>query len=186
MQARSNSPAQYSPLMRGTHWLRALVVLGTLGLGITMVNLPDELAIKFESLYPNHKQFGLLAWVLTWVQLLARQTAPMPLLPAALAPWEKALSRFTHGALYVLLLVVPVMGYCMSSTFTMSDGVPFFFIAHVPELLPKNDLWFERFQWAHRVLAYVLLGLIALHIAGALKHRLIDRDAEADVLKHML
>lgn len=177
---------QYSAMMRGTHWLRALVVMGTLAVGITMVNLPDELPIKFESLYPNHKQFGLLAWVLTWVQLVARRATPMPPLPEALAPWEKRLSKLTHGALYGLLLLVPVMGYCMSSTFTMSDGVPFFFIAHVPELLPKNDLWFERFQWAHRVLAYVLLFLIALHIAGALKHRLVDRNAEADVLKRML
>lgn len=186
MTSFSSSPAKYSALMRSVHWLRALVVLGTLAVGITMVNLPDDLQMKFESLYPNHKQFGLLAWVLTWVQLVARRTSPMPLLPAALAPWEKTLSKLTHGALYVLLLLVPLMGYCMSSTFSMSDGVPFFFISHVPELLPKNDAWFEQFQLAHKVLAYVLLGLIALHIAGALKHRFFDRHGDADVLKHML
>lgn len=179
-------PTRYSALMRTVHWGRALVVLGTLAVGLTMVNLPDELPLKFESLYPNHKQFGLLAWVLTWVQLVARRRGPVPVLPDALAPWERALSRLTHGALYTLLLLVPVMGYCMSSTFTMSDGVPFFFIPHVPELLPKNDAWFEVFQQLHRVLAYALLALIVLHIAGALKHRFLDRDADADVLRRML
>lgn len=186
MSTSSTTPVRYNGLMRSVHWLRALVVLGTLAVGLTMVNLPDELPLKFESLYPNHKQFGLLAWVLTWVQLVARRTSVLPALPAALAPWEKTLSRLTHHALYLLLLLVPLMGYCMSSSFTQSDGVPFFFIAHVPELLPKDDAWFERFQWLHRVLAYVLLALSALHVAGAVKHRWLDRNPDADVLQRML
>jgi cytochrome b561 len=110
----------------------------------------------------------------------------VPDAPASLAAWERTLSKLAHRAMYVLLIVVPLMGYSMSSTFTQSDGVPFFFFGQVPELLPKNDHWFEVFQLLHRLFAYALLALIVLHVAGALKHRFLDRNADADVLRRML
>ena len=123
---------------------------------------------------------------LALLQLLLRSRHRMPDAPASLKAWERTLSTFAHRALYVLLIVVPLMGYSMSSTFTQSDGVPFFFFGQVPELLPKNDHWFEVFQLLHRLFAYALLALIVLHVAGALKHRFLDRNADADVLRRML
>ncbi len=182
----STDPNRYSAAMRWLHWLRAGAVLGTLAIGLIMVNLPDELQAKFDVLYPNHKQFGLLALLLAAAALIVRACTHVPKPPASLAPWERTLSKFVHCALLVLLIAVPLLGYSMSSTFTQSDGVPFFFFGHLPELLPKNDRWFERFQWLHRVLAYALLGLLVLHVAGALKHRFLDKDSQADVLRRML
>lgn len=181
---------KYPPAMRAMHWLRALVLIGTLAVGLLMVNLPDDLPTKFEQLYPNHKQFGLLALLLGLAQLMLRWRSQaqgrLPATAAGLKPWEGWLSHAVHRLLYVLMLAVPLMGYAMSSTFTQSDGVPFFFFGHVPELLPKNDGWFEVFQWLHRVLAYLLLVLLVLHVAGAVKHRLQHRGGEADVLQRML
>lgn len=183
---RTAEPNRYSASMRWLHWLRAGVVLGTLAIGVVMVNLPDELQIKFDVLYPNHKQLGLLALLLVAVALIVRVGSRVPRPHAGLAPWERALSKFVYCTLLLLLVAVPLMGYSMSSTFTQSDGVPFFFFGHVPELLPKNDQWFERFQLLHRISAYTLLGLLVLHIGGAIKHRFIDKDAQSDVLRRML
>jgi cytochrome b561 len=184
--AASPDMSKYPASMRVLHWLRAAVVIGTLAVGLVMVNSPDEWPVKFELLYPNHKQFGLLALLLAVVQWLLRTRSRVPEPPAALLPWERALSKLAHRALYGLLVAVPLMGYAMSSSFTQSDGVPFFFFGHVPELLPKDDRWFEVFQWLHRVLAYALLALLVLHVAGALKHRFMDSDPQADVLRRML
>ncbi len=120
------------------------------------------------------------------VQIGIRLRTPrLPEPPETLAGYEQVLSKLVHRALYALLVIVPLMGYSMSSTFTMSDGV-FFFGVNLPELLPKNDNWFLVFQWLHKVLAYTLLGLIALHVVGAIKHRLFDRDPRSDVLRRML
>jgi cytochrome b561 len=177
---------KYPAGMRALHWLRALVVIGTLTVGLVMVNLPDNLPAKFELLYPNHKQFGLLAFLLGLAQLVLRSRSRVPEPPAGLKPWERKLSTLAHRAFYVLLIVVPLMGYSMSSTFTQSDGVPFFFFGQLPELLPKNDRWFEVFQLLHRIFAYTLLALVVLHVAGAFKHRLVDKDAQNDVLRRML
>ena len=187
METTNSSPSNHYPAsMRWVHWLRAAVVLCNLGVGLVMVRLADELPLKFDTLYPNHKQFGLLALLLVLLQLVLRARHHVPEAPASLKSWARSLSKFAHRALYVLLIVVPLMGYSMSSTFTQSDGVPFFFFGQLPELLPKNDRWFEVFQLLHRFLAYALLVLIVLHVAGALKHRFLDKDADADVLGRML
>jgi cytochrome b561 len=85
-----------------------------------------------------------------------------------------------------LAIAVPVMGYCMSSSFTLSDGVPFFFFGELPELLPKSDKAFEVFQLLHKTGAYTLLGLVGLHVLGALKHRFWDKGEDTDVLARLL
>ncbi len=77
------------------------------------------------------------------------------------------------------------MGYAMSSSFTQSDGVPFF-VTELPERLPKNDRAFAVFALLHKTLAYTLLALVVLHVAGVIKHRVFDRGRDADVLPRML
>jgi len=177
---------RYPRSLRVLHWARAALVLGLLWAGWHMTGLDDEVASKFEVYYPWHKSFGLLAILVALVQITVRQRTPrLPQPPQTLARYEQVLSRFVHRGMYTLLVIVPLMGYSMSSTFTLSDGV-FFFGVNLPELLPKNDNWFVVFQWLHKVLAYTLLGLIVLHFVGAIKHSLFDRDPRSDVLRRML
>lgn len=183
-----NQPAidRYPTSLRVLHWVRAVLVIGMLWVGWHMTGLNDEVASKYELYYPWHKSFGVLAFLVVLAQIAVRlntPTLPQPL--TTLARHEQVLSRLTQRAMYVLLVVVPLMGYSMSSTYTMSDGV-FFFGVNLPELLAKNDDWFVVFQWLHKVLAYTLLGLIVLHILGALKHRFYDKDQHNDVLRRML
>ena len=166
--------------------MRAVLVLGLLWAGWHMTGMNDEVASKFELYYPWHKSFGVLTFLVVLTQLAVRFRTPnLPQPLETLAGYERFLSRLIQRAMYVLLVIVPLMGYSMSSTFTMSDGV-FFFGVNLPELLPKNDDWFVVFQWLHKVLAYSLLVLIVLHVAGALKHRFYDRDPRNDVLRRML
>lgn len=63
--------------------------------------------------------------------------------------------------------------------------MPFLFVM-LPELSPKNEAASEVFDGLHKVLAYTLLGLALLQVLGALKHRLLDRGGETDVLGRML
>jgi cytochrome b561 len=177
-------PKRYPFAMRALHWLRALLLLGLIALGWCMTALPDTAPIKF-ALYPVHKQLGVTVLIIATVAFFVRTRSPRPTEPRGLSRWEAALSRFTHHALLILAVVVPLMGYAMSSSYVDSDGVPFLFMM-LPELLPKSDLGFAVFQWLHRVLAYALLGLALLHVIGALKHRLLDRGGETDVLGRML
>lgn len=175
---------RYPAVMRALHWFRALLLLGLIALGWYMTALPDTAPIKF-ALYPIHKQLGVTVLIIAIVALIVRARSTYPAESGGLSRWEGVLSHFTHRALLVLAVVVPLMGYAMSSSYVDSDGVPFLFMM-LPELLPKSDLGFAVFQWLHRVLAYALLGLAFLHLVGALKHRLLDRGGETDVLGRML
>lgn len=174
---------RYSLSLRTLHWIRAALIFALILMGLAMVRMPEDLSAKFD-LYPIHKEFGILVFLIAAVQITIRARQKLPGPPAGLAPWERVLSKAAHHLLYVLVLLVPLMGYAMSSTFTESDGVPFFF-TELPELLPKNDAWFAAFQWLHRTLAYTLLALVALHVVGALKHRFLDKNPANDVLRRM-
>jgi len=176
---------KYPFAIRFLHWTMALIIAGQLLMGAIMVRLDDAPPLKFDQLYPLHKSFGLLVAALFVLRLSIRATHVLPALPEQLAGWEKRSAKLTHAALYVLMIVVPVFGYSMSSTFTQSDGVTFFGVP-VPELLPKNDDQFAVFQWLHRVSAYLLLAFMVMHIAAVIKHRFFERDRANDVLPRML
>lgn len=176
---------RYPLALRLLHWIRALIILGLIAVGFTMTHLMSDAAFGVFDPYPWHKSFGLLAFMLVLAQLAIRSVSRLPQAPQSMPRHEVMLSKLVHRGMYILLIIVPLMGYSMSSTFTQSDGVTFFGIP-VPELIGKNDQWFAVFQWLHRWLAYTLLVLIFLHVAGALKHRFFDRDRRNDVLPRML
>lgn len=179
---------KYPLSMRIMHWLRAVLVIGLIWSGWFMTGLPEDTpTATFDLFYPNHKQFGVLVWLLALAQLAIRwrSRAVLPRTPETLLGWERLLSHAVHRLMIALTFLIPVLGYLMSSSFSQSDGVPFFFIHKLPELLPKNDNAFETFQALHEYSAYVLLLLVVLHIAGGLKHRLLDKGGDADVLPRM-
>lgn len=190
MNTESGSTVLKYPLsMRLLHWTRAVIILGLIWSGWYMTSLPESTPMKtFDLFYPNHKQFGVLVWLLALGHLTIRwrNRAILPQTPATLTGWEKTLSHMVHRLIIALTLLIPLFGYSMSSSFTQSDGVPFFFFGQLPEFLPKNDDAFAVFRTIHKYSAYVLLGLIALHVAGSIKHRLQDKGGEADVLPRML
>ncbi|MGZ5860198.1 MAG: cytochrome b [Croceibacterium sp.] len=180
------TPIKYPLSMRILHWTRAVLILGLITCGLTMTRMPEN--HLSDLLYANHKQFGILVWLLALVHLAIRwrNRAVLPNTPQALTRWEALLSHAVHRLIMVLTVVIPVFGYSMSSSFTQSDGVPFFFFGQVPELLPKNDATFAVFQALHKYSAYLLLSLVLLHVAGAVKHRLLDKGGDTDVLPRML
>ncbi|KGF68307.1 cytochrome B561 [Hoeflea sp. BAL378] len=184
---RLRRSVKYPASIRILHWLRAVLVLGLIAAGWYMTGR-DEFDPTAGILYPNHKQFGMLVWLVALVHLTLRwrHHAVLPHPPAALKAWEKRLSHGTHWLIIALTLLTPLLGYAMSSSIPDGDGVPFFFIPHVPEILPKSDAAFAVFQALHMYSAYLLLACIVLHVAGTIKHRLEDKGGETDVLPRML
>lgn len=180
----TSSAQRYPAAMRVLHWCRAVLILGLIALGIYMTSLSDHDPIKHPVLYPIHKEFGMLALIVVLIALLTRARSTYPAEPTSLARWERFLATFVHRALMVLSVLVPVSGYCMSSLYS-KGGVPFFGMA-LPRLTPIDDAASDVFTTLHTVFAFTLLALAILHILGALKHRFIDRDPEADVLRRML
>lgn len=176
---------KYPVIMRLLHWAMALIIIGLIWAGITMVALPDKNPVKYGVFFPWHKSFGMLILFLVVARLVIRSRAAVPPLPSALSRFESRAATVMHGALYVLMIIVPLSGYAMSSVYTQSDGVNFFGTL-IPEWIPKDDAWFRPLFDLHRALAFTLLGLLVIHVAGALKHRFVDRNPEKDGLSRMV
>jgi len=157
-----NGPRYSWPAML-LHWVQAVVVLWLLWLGWTMLDLPK--GAERSAAYGLHKSLGLLALLLVLARLYWRRRQPPP---AALGSgWEVRLATATHHALYAFLLLAPLAGY-LASSFT-PYALRFFGLEVVKAGWPDESLN-ALFKSAHVVLVWAGAGLIALHVAGALKH----------------
>jgi cytochrome b561 len=154
------------------HWLLAGLLLGNLALGLTMADLPfSPWRLK---LFNWHKWAGMTILVLSALRLLWRLGhRPPPHLP--MPAWQERAALATHGTLYLLFFAVPLAGWAYSS----AAGFPvvLFGVLPLPDWVPVSRPLAATFKGAHEALAWGLALLIALHVAAALKHQFIDRDA---------
>jgi cytochrome b561 len=162
---------RYSRAQIVLHWLIALAIIAMLGIGLYMVGLPKGLAFK-SSLINFHKSLGMTVFLLVLIRIVVRLVAGRPPLPPMQA-WQRAAASMTQGLLYVAMIVMPLTGY-LGSSFN-KFGTHFWGIP-----LPMwgwDDAGLRKILFTlHTVSAWVLIALIVLHVAGALKHQLIDRD----------
>jgi cytochrome b561 len=164
--------AGYDPLAKALHWITALLVLGLIGLGLWMVDLPISLTKLLA--YGWHKWIGLVVLVLTIVRLLWRWRAPPPPLPDTVTALHRRLAPLSHGGLLVLLLAMPVSGWLMSSAGGVT--VYWFGLLQLPDLVPRDPLTFEMLRTLHHALAWALIALLAVHVLAVIQHDVLRRD----------
>lgn len=161
------------------HWLIAICVLTTAPVAIAMGRVAPGPAQ--DSLYNLHKSLGILILILMILRLANRLIAGAPMADPNIEPWQKAASATVHTLIYALLLVMPVVGYVANSAFGAST--PFFGLFELPPIVGKNDALSEQLFMLHRWAGFLLIALVAMHIAAALFHHFVRGD---DVLKRML
>jgi cytochrome b561 len=174
-------PARWSGLIISLHWAAAAIVLALIALGWVMVYGGLDAAATFD-LYQWHKSFGFAALAFTAARLGARLVSPAP--PAPVSPrWERRLAAVTQLALYALTILAIASGWVVVSTSPLPVPTRFFNLIVIPNIAPPDPSLFALATLAHKLAAWSIAPLIALHAAGALKHHFIDRD---DVLRRML
>jgi cytochrome b561 len=170
---------RYGGVAQGLHWLVAALVVTMFGLGWYMSGLP--LGQQKFDLYQLHKSLGLTIFTLVLVRLAWRLRHPPPPLPAGLPAWERAAARVTHALFYLLLLVQPLIGFLQSNA--ANFPVVAWGILPLPALIGSDEALGETLILVHENVSRVLLGLIVLHVAAALRHHFLLKD---DVLRRML
>lgn len=174
-----NTAIRYNNIAIILHWLVALLIFAAFPLGMYMHDLP--LSPGKLQLYSYHKWLGITVLLLAVLRVFWRATHTPPALPEHLPRWQNIASHATHQFLYVLIFVVPLSGWLMSSA--KGFKTVWFGVLPLPDLLAKDKALGEMLGTVHANLNYLLLALVLLHIAAALKHRLIDRD---EVMGRML
>jgi cytochrome b561 len=175
-----NTAERWGSVAKSLHWVVVALILLQFWLASRAEDLPLGMA-KLATL-ARHKSVGITILGLAVLRLLWRVLQKQsPLLPTTLRPWERGAAWLTHTGLYVLLFVLPLSGWAMSSA--KNYPVSWFSQFTLPNLVAPDETLFERLRSLHGALAFTLMVLAALHVLAALQHHFIRRDA---VLVRML
>lgn len=171
--APSASPAagwRYSRTAIVLHWLLAVLITLTTIIGWRMMLTKRQPGS--EQLFDLHKSIGLVIAAFIVARVVWRVSHRPEPLPGG-PTWNSRLAAIAHVVLYVLMVLLPITGYLGASY--SKAGVRWFGLATPRWALADHDLA-ERYFTVHGVLLWSLVVLVALHVLGALKHLLLDRD----------
>ena len=168
----SPKPRRFSTVAIALHWLTVVLVVGLFASawGLTLAGEYGW----FDQLLTLHRSIGVLAWATAIGRLVWRfGFAPPPPWPPTMSRPQQAAAKFSEWGLYLILIAQPLMGLGQSLT----RGRPFqLLVWTVPPLMARDKPLTALVHQAHALTAWVLLGLIILHILAAAFHRFVLRD----------
>lgn len=168
-----NDAQHWGAVSMALHWLTVVLIIGqgTVGLLMTeMARSPQKISV-----YALHKSFGLTVLALTVLRLLWRWYAGAPEPVPGMPRWQTRIAHAMHGALYALLLAIPMSGWLFNS----AAGFPlsWFGLFSLPKLSAYDKTLKAFAHETHETLFYVLAALLLTHAGAALVHHYRDRDA---------
>lgn len=172
---------RYSSIIIVLHWLMAVSIAGMLASGFLMTDVISEQELRLTT-YQLHKSFGVVLLLAIILRVLARLISKIPPLPDSMSSIEKKGAKLGHMLLYILMVGLPMSGWIMVSA--SSKGYPTtvfwtFNFPHIYEItsldIANNSDISKAAHTAHYYLALAFCTVILLHIAGFLKHLLLDK-----------
>lgn len=180
-----NSPRSYGGVAKTLHWLTALLILTAIPLGLVANNLPYDTSAQLATkgwLFSLHKTIGIAAFTVAVLRILWAASQPKPALLHPDRRLESWAAETVHWMLYASLVIVPLSGWLHHAATQGFAPILWPFGQSLP-LVPVDDGVAHFFAAWHWLFTKVLVAALILHIAGAMKHHLIDRD---DTLRRML
>ncbi|WP_424984342.1 cytochrome b/b6 domain-containing protein [Microbulbifer sp. S227A] len=183
----NNTPTRYGAISKVFHWLTALLILTVIPLGMIAngmahdLNAPEIASTQADIqrtalLFSMHKTTGVLIFFVALARILwaCTQPKPVPLHPARRL--ETFAAETVHWLLYGSLVLVPLSGWIHHAATVGFAPIWWPFGQSLP-LVPRDEDVSHLFASLHMIFIRVLLLALALHVAGALKHVVIDRDS---------
>lgn len=152
------------------HWSVALLIGLDFVLGLTVDNFPKSWT---GTVINTHALTGLSVLGLTLVRLWWRVGHKPPDYPASVSPLLQRLSHLVQGALYVLMLAVPLIG--IPTLLYRGRGLDFGLFKLASPVARTPDI-FHPLTEVHELAAFALVGLAVGHILAALYHQLVRKD----------
>ncbi|MFZ5964686.1 cytochrome b/b6 domain-containing protein [Thalassococcus sp. BH17M4-6] len=175
----TNTPTRYGSVTKTFHWLTVLGIAAAIPLGILANDAPYDTSAELANkawLFSLHKTVGVTIFFVALLRILWALTQPKP---APLHPDRRAeswLAETVHWLLYGSLVLVPLTGWMHHAATTGFAPIWWPFGQSLP-FVPKSTAWADTTAALHIIFERVLIVSIVLHVAGALKHHFVDRDA---------
>ena len=155
----------------------SITIISLIAAGFIMINMGKS-ALKY-SLYDTHKIGGLFVLALIGPRLVWRFYTTTPNLNFV-PKWEKVSARMGQWLLYLMMFIMPISGWIMS---TAAGYIPSLFGQEIAFPVEKNEHIADLAKQVHEISAWVLTTLLILHILAAIKSHWIDKN---HILKRML
>jgi cytochrome b561 len=168
----------YGNFAKLLHWLIAAILVVQFALGWLMPNIRRDMEPGLAM--HTHISIGIVVLALIIVRLLWRLThrvEPAPELPR----WQRATSEAVHWLLYLLVFVTTLSGWFFASARGWS--LSFFGLYPLPSLVAQGSSLGRAVGGIHEDIVWVLLAVVAIHVAAALLHAFVYRD---QVMQRML
>lgn len=170
MRSAASEVRRYNGVAKFLHWSIAVLIVLQLGLGAIM-----------PEIHKNTRPDGLIAWHISVGVLIVLCVAARVVWRLARPPigiesdrgWMRRLASATHILLYILMIIVPILGWANASS---RDWVVGLGPLHLPSLLPAGSRLGPELGDIHGDLAIVLAVLIGLHVLAGLYHHFVRRD----------
>ena len=171
---------RYALTQRLLHWGIAIIVLGVLAGGLTISILDGFKGTKEAlggeltgMLYKYHKTFGIVILVAMTIRIIVKLRLGKPEYAQPLSKFDRIASNSVHGLLYLLLLALPILGWLAMG----AGGFPVqFFEWNLPQLIGKDKELYATIMEIHGTCGWLVAVLLILHIGGAMKHWIVNRD----------
>jgi len=174
-----NTDKSYGRISKLLHWLSALVVFALFALGFWMVDL-TYYSQWYKTAPHWHKSIGILLFIVTFFRLVWRKYNVSPASVETHSRLVQKGAKLAHGLIYVLLVLLMISGYLISTADDRAIEVFDWF-----EVMAFGELFNQQADIAgviHQYIAYGLIAFSLLHAFGAIKHHVIDKD---ETLKRM-
>lgn len=171
LKSGTGLPERFNLLARLLHWSMALAILAMLFIGVGMMT-----SLMWRPwLLDLHQPLGIAILLLAFVRLLNRLRNGAPALPNDIPRWQALAASASHWVLYAFMIFLPLLGWGMRSAggwpLTMIPGVT------LPGIVPVDPFWYALLRDAHGLFAWLLFAVVLMHLAAALIHAWVRRDA---------
>jgi len=166
---------QYGAIAKLFHWVTLGLMLVSLPLGFVIQHVKDASKMGF---YALHESAGLTILFVALARLAWRRLSPPPSLPHDMPKLMRTTSTAVHHALYALLILQPLLGFLATNAwgFPMRGATAYLGFIELPKFMEAWEGLAKILSLLHSIGGWLLVVLIALHIAGALFHHAIRRD----------
>jgi cytochrome b561 len=164
-------PSVYDPVAKALHWAIAALLAAQFTIGWTMPHVRKGTlpvgAIGW------HVTVGVAIILLVAARIVWRFARPPKVPPTDRGAVARA-AQIMHLLLYVLMAVVPVLGWANASSRDWAVGLTPWL--ELPRIMPVGSKLGHDFGDLHGNLAIVLAVIIGLHVAAGLYHQFVVRD----------
>jgi len=188
-----NTSSTYGAVSKTFHWIIALLILTAIPLGLIGADMAHDIRQtdagadqafidRAVLIFSLHKTIGIAAFFTAALRILWATGQTKPGLLNGENRAEALLAETIHWLLYGAMLITPLAGWVTHAAETGFAPIWWPFGQTLP-FVPQDATVAGIAGWVHYLASRVLIVAITFHVAGALKHHLIDRNA---TLKRML